>query len=290
MKKNLPPLIQKLSTNTSGKDYVIGDLHGCFNLLERLLAEVYFDEANDRLFSVGDLADRGPDSLLCLELLEEPWFYAVQGNHEEMLMDFFQPYLDTGKLASMEDVNNTGLTKYGGGWIVDYYLLEQKVMTDEFNRALLRVLELPLIIVVGEGESRFHIVHAELVKPIYIYDVDMVWLDSDLDQWLAEKTIPQKLRERLLWGRTLMYESRLARQDFERVQSGLSTTFCGHTPMLVPCQNLSHMCVDTGAFYTLTTTNPNGDYGLTLFDIQESCWFRASYQQDRIIRGVIAKA
>jgi serine/threonine protein phosphatase 1 len=286
MKKYLQPLIQKLPANTQGKDYVIGDLHGCFTLLERLLAEVTFDEANDRLFSVGDLADRGPDSLLCLELLEEPWFYAVQGNHEEMLVDYFQPYLDTGKLACLEDVNNTGLTQYGGGWIADYYLPEQKVMTDEFNRALRRVLELPLILVVGEGESRFHAVHAELVKPIYLYEVDMVWLDSDLDQWLIDKTTPKNLRERLLWGRKLMHKSR----SFERVQNGLSTTFCSHTPMSAPCQKLSHLCIDTGAFYTLATTNPDEDYGLTLFDTQESCWFRASYQQDRIIRGVIAKA
>ncbi|MEQ1560248.1 MAG: metallophosphoesterase, partial [Methyloglobulus sp.] len=274
MKKNLQALIQKLPSNTSGKDYVIGDLHGCFNLLERLLTEVAFDEANDRLFSVGDLADRGPDPLLCLELLAEPWFYAVQGNHEAMLMDFFQPYLGTGKLASLKDVNNTGLPQYGGSWIVDYYLSEQEVMADEFNRALRRVLALPLILVVGEGDSRFHIVHAELVKPGSLTSDQLVWLNSDIDQWLAEGTVPEGTRERLLWGRKLMHKS----GSFGRAQNGLSTTFCGHTPQPAPCQSLSHVCVDTGAFLTLSARNLDGDYGLTLFNAHQSCWFTASYQ------------
>jgi len=53
--------ICKLPTNQAGKDYVIGDLHGCYELLERLLDAVGFDKSKDRLFSVGDLIDRGPD-------------------------------------------------------------------------------------------------------------------------------------------------------------------------------------------------------------------------------------
>jgi serine/threonine protein phosphatase 1 len=65
----LQPLIKKLPANTQGTDYVVGDLHGCFKLLERLLADVQFDKANDRLFSVGDLADRGPDCVLCPKIL-----------------------------------------------------------------------------------------------------------------------------------------------------------------------------------------------------------------------------
>jgi len=93
--------IQKLPSNTRGTDYVIGDLHGCFSLLERLLDEVRFDKSRDRLFSVGDLIDRGPESLRCLQLLAEPWFYAVQGNHENMMLNFFLPYLTSGKLEQL---------------------------------------------------------------------------------------------------------------------------------------------------------------------------------------------
>ncbi len=43
-----------------------------------------FDPAIDRLFSVGDLVDRGPHSEAALEWLARPWFHAVQGNHEAL--------------------------------------------------------------------------------------------------------------------------------------------------------------------------------------------------------------
>ena len=81
--------IQKLPSNQLGKDYIVGDLHGCFSLLERLMKEVSFNKNHDRLFSVGDLIDRGPESLRCLQLLSEPWFYAVKGNHEDMFLELF---------------------------------------------------------------------------------------------------------------------------------------------------------------------------------------------------------
>jgi len=62
-------LMQKLPSNTLGRDFVIGDLHGCFDLLERLMKAVDFNFDKDRLFSVGDLVDRGPYSLSCLQLI-----------------------------------------------------------------------------------------------------------------------------------------------------------------------------------------------------------------------------
>ncbi len=39
------------------------------------------------LSSVGDVMDRGPQSLRCLQLLEQHWVRAVRGNHEQMAMD-----------------------------------------------------------------------------------------------------------------------------------------------------------------------------------------------------------
>ena len=61
--------------NRHGRDYVIGDLHGQWQALQRALGEVAFDPARDRLFSVGDLADRGPDSLRCLQIIVENILY-----------------------------------------------------------------------------------------------------------------------------------------------------------------------------------------------------------------------
>lgn len=81
-------LHQRFPTNPSGRDFVVGDLHGCLDLLQAQLERVGFDTGCGRLFSVGDLVDRGPDSMGCLRLLREPWFHAVRGNHEDMLLDY----------------------------------------------------------------------------------------------------------------------------------------------------------------------------------------------------------
>ena len=73
-----------------GRDFVVGDIHGCFKLLEDGLKYEGFDRRNDRLFSVGDIIDRGQDSEKCLKLLQEPWFHMVLGNHEEMMIEACQ--------------------------------------------------------------------------------------------------------------------------------------------------------------------------------------------------------
>jgi bis(5'-nucleosyl)-tetraphosphatase (symmetrical) len=64
--------------------YAIGDVHGCFPELKALLAEISFNPRQDRLWFVGDLISRGPDSLGCLRFIRDLGDRAVvvMGNHE----------------------------------------------------------------------------------------------------------------------------------------------------------------------------------------------------------------
>lgn len=71
-----------------GRDLVVGDVHGGFRTLEHALDTLSFDASTDRLFSVGDLIDRGPDSARALEWLKSGRITAaVRGNHEQMLLE-----------------------------------------------------------------------------------------------------------------------------------------------------------------------------------------------------------
>ena len=68
--------------------YVVGDIQGCFEPFQYLLGQVRFNPDKDRLWSVGDLVNRGPQNLETLR-----WFYdhrenvtLVLGNHDLHLM------------------------------------------------------------------------------------------------------------------------------------------------------------------------------------------------------------
>lgn len=83
-------MLQSFKKNPIGKDYICSDIHGHFYILEAELDRVGFDEQTDRLFCLGDLIDRGDESARALEWLKKPWFFAIQGNHERMLINAFE--------------------------------------------------------------------------------------------------------------------------------------------------------------------------------------------------------
>lgn len=132
--------MKKFRKNLLGTDYFVGDIHGEYNLLFDKLVEKKFDKSVDRLFSVGDLIDRGPNSLDCLKLLKEDWFYSVLGNHEDMMIDW--------------SMYNTWMMN-GGTWAID---LDPEIMRE--LRELIKE-KMPLRLEVETEFGKIGLVHAE---------------------------------------------------------------------------------------------------------------------------------
>jgi len=68
--------------------YLIGDIQGCDDALQRLLDCIDFSASRDTLFLLGDLVNRGPDSLAVLQRLMRLGHSArcVLGNHDLHLL------------------------------------------------------------------------------------------------------------------------------------------------------------------------------------------------------------
>ncbi len=237
--------------NKKGRDFVVGDLHGCIELLKTKMQQVNFDTTKDRVFSVGDLVDRGPHSLKTFALIDEPWFFCTLSNHEAMLLNYLGLY-HSNYHRPMDFIGN------GGVW------LEQE-MNEADNRALVvhlvkKALQTPLYISV-DGDIPFNIAHGEL-------QVDN---QQELKQ-MVDKWLPRGYGDNPVWARGNIHQLQMenaVEMDIDKYPCVIDTlcpldkdidlTYVGHTIVKKICVRNSHIYIDQGAYQKVIKGNPNFD-------------------------------
>lgn len=209
-------MIRKLERNLAGRDWVVGDVHGCFKQMSRLLEIIAFDPGCDRLFSVGDLVDRGEDSPAALNWLSEPWFFAVRGNHEQMALD---------ALRQPQESLERHL-RNGGAWLTEQTPANRAAIDAAFDA-------LPLAIQIELECGRAGIVHGDCP-------------DNDWDALAAKLEsgeLSDEERRFVLWSRERAHHGGAG------VVRGVDLLLVGHTPQTAARLIDNVMYLDTGAVY-----------------------------------------
>lgn len=214
-------LVRRFTANTVGRDLIVGDIHGHFTKLATALGRIGFDPERDRLFSVGDLVDRGPESHKALAWLDLPWFFAVQGNHEDMAIRWGKP--DSRVDARLYGVN-------GGAWNIANDPETRARFSDAFS-------QLPLAIEIETPEGLIGIVHADC--PFDSWGTFTAALE-DPNLCGAQR---RAIRETALWSR-----SRISSESFGEPVTGVRAVVVGHTPVEQATSLANVHYIDTGAW------------------------------------------
>jgi serine/threonine protein phosphatase 1 len=192
--------IQHLAMNQIGRDWVCGDLHGYFDILETKLKAIGFNPGTDRLIAAGDLINRGPYSEQATRYIEkEPWFYSVLGNHEQLLLSNC-----VGQYSDPEFAKN------GGHW---YTGLSHR----RKNEIASIIQKLPLGIQVETPKGLVGIVHAEVPRDDWHYFVQLTREIQTQQDYL-------RVSSSALWARDRIKTLR------NNPVAGIAHVFVGHSP------------------------------------------------------------
>jgi serine/threonine protein phosphatase 1 len=165
------------------KIFAIGDIHGCFDKLQRLILEIKADPVNDTLVFIGDYIDRadgGRDVVDYILKLKKTFqnVICLRGNHESMLLRFLDGveddiYLANGGFATLK--------AYGISRSDAPKVRKKKIPPDhlKFFKSLLPYYETDQFIFVHAG-----LIPGRALNEQSLYDMQWIrqsFIDSDYD-------------------------------------------------------------------------------------------------------------
>lgn len=214
------PVLLRFGKNTKGRDFVVGDIHGAYDTLVAALRAVNFNVHTDRLFCVGDLIDRGPQSYRVAKFLAQPFVFAIRGNHEDMLLGMHEKGEPDPKIVQWM------IEKNGFGWWTNTPKPVQNAIIQE-------IAKLPLVIEIETDRGTVGLVHADVPR-------GMDWQTFVYELESGNKDIEQVA----LWGR-----DRIEDGNCEGVL-GIDRVFVGHTVQWTGLNKLGNVyAIDTGAIF-----------------------------------------
>ena len=232
--------VMRLGPNPAkGRDLVVGDVHGHFPTLRHALAELEVGPA-DRLFSLGDLIDRGPDSAQALSWIvgTDPsarFDLVIRGNHEQLMLDALAP----GISAAYEPLWPTDRDLWygnGGNW------WKRRGPDDPGPEAWTAALAaLPFAARIETPHGPVGLVHA--------CPVHRSW--EELEEALAgdgpdsRRACMRALWSRI-WHRFTQSEIGESGREYAGPVAGVRAVVTGHTPVSEPVWHWNVLDIDTG--------------------------------------------
>lgn len=204
--------------------FVVGDIHGCYTQFRDELKRLGFNPNTDLVISVGDLVDRGVENEKCVGLLNEFWFTAVKGNHE----DFCYKGVMNDTVAYYHKMHNNG-----GQWFYE--------LPDNVQEAVARRLnQLPLMLEVKYKGKKFGFVHADLPYEDWELVKERVKCGDVLDGRLID--------EHLLWSRGIIEKFLNTGRQTNIAQ--IDRVFLGHTVLPEITEVGNCVFLDTGGVFS----------------------------------------
>ncbi|PYB85431.1 metallophosphoesterase [Pseudomonas soli] len=216
------PTVLRLPANLNGRDFVVGDVHGHFEILRALLEKVGFNPEVDRVLCTGDLVDRGPYSDAVIDWLAQSWLFSVRGNHEQMVLDHFAGTGDAPRHS-----------RNGGDWFYRLPDARQRLIHQAIQRMPV-ALEIAL-----PGGQRIGVIHAE--SPYW--EENMSWDDA-----MALLETPQQQGHDHALKQAVYARGRINGMQDKPV-AGVKTLYVGHSTVAAVSRLGNVVYVDTGCSF-----------------------------------------
>ena len=206
---------------------IIGDIHGCLSTLKALIAKA---GQVDSIISVGDLLDRGEDSLGVIQYCIDNNIQVCLGNHESMFIDAMEDYL-----SPKDHPYKRMVLRESDWWNNGGDRVFAQIPPDKLPTLVKYFKSLPIYIKTDHTHNGLPIVVSHTALNMYHYDI----LDTDPAELL-------RMRSPLVWSRTQTTSQ--AAVKFFSIYGHTSTDYLG-IPNANPRITSTGINLDTGCCY-----------------------------------------